>query len=543
MSSIVEDVWVGTACYWNGRMRRVLCVWFPNWPIQRLQNDEPSLRQRPLVVFAEHGSRGLRVVACSTDAMQQGVHPDLPVAEARALLSTSDRPPLKPHQRTGTVAAVAIRPPAWKRADPVSDRTALQRLAQSCQRYTPLVGLDDSDHPEALLLDIAGCAHLYGDESGLLKVLTREMAEAGWQIRTAIADTIGAAWAMAHAGISGTILPPGDPTPALAKLPIAALRVESSVIETLQRLDLRTVEQVLSLPRSTLPARFGPKLGKRFDQASGLVHEDFLPERAVEPLMATWNSDHPVRQQAGIEFVFSELLRQLLEHRTMQRAGILELACEMQTETESHSIAFRLSRPTTDQRHLRQLFQLRCEREAWTSGMLSMQLTADRVGWLAEQQSTLFEDQRDQHDRELSSLIERLNSRLGEQAVLRPVMMPEVLPEWSWREEPWLTSSPSASSIVAAPLVLHSRPWQLEHVPQPIQVLASFPEGPPQHLWFSSGDERVREWWGPERIETGWWRKTDVLRDYFRIETETGAHFWIFRERKTGTWFLHGRFD
>jgi protein ImuB len=227
----------------------------------------------------------------------------------------------------------------------------------------------------------------------------------------------------------------------------------------------------------------------------------------------------------------------------MQRTGILELTCDMQTETEPHSIAFRLSRPATDQRHLRQLFQLRCEREAWTSGMLSMQLTVDRAGWLAEQQTTLFEDERDQQDRELSSLIERLNSRLGEQAVLRHMLMPEALPEWSWREEPWLTSSTSTSTVVADPLVLHSRPWRLEHVPQPIKVLASFPEGPPQHIWFSSGDERVREWWGPERIETGWWRKTDVLRDYFRIETETGAHYWIFRERKTGAWFLHGRFD
>ncbi len=121
--------------------------------------------------------------------------------------------------------------------------------------------------------------------------------------------------------------------------------------------------------------------------------------------------------------------------------------------------------------------------------------------------------------------------------------MPEVLPEWSLKEAPWLNSSASESTAVADSLLLHSRPWRLERTPQPMEVLASFPEGPPQRVWLSSGEERIREWWGPERIETGWWQQTDVVRDYFRIETASGANYWIFRERKTGRWFLHGRFD
>lgn len=524
-------------------MRRVLCVWFPKWSIQRLQNGEPSLRQRPLVVFAEHGSRGLRVVSCSVEAVRQGVEPGLPVAEARALLRDPKPSPSKPRGRKSVGTAVAVRPPAWKRADPAADRAALHTLAQTCQCYTPMVGLEESDKPEALLLDIAGCAHLHGDEAGLLTSLTCDLIQAGWHIRTAVADTIGAAWALAHAGISGTILPPGDPTSALQTLPIAALRVDSAVIETLQRLDVRTVQQLLSLPLASLPARFGQGLVKRLDQAWGRRHEDFLPERAVEPVIAKWSTDHPVKQQAGIEFVFGELLRQILVHPMMQQTGILELACDIETESSRHPFAFRLSRPTTDPRHLRQLFQLRCEREAWTSGMLSMRLMVERAGWLTEQQTTLFEDERDQHERELSNLIERLSSRLGDQAVLRPVLMPEALPEWSWKEVPWLTSPASLSTAVADPLVLRSRPWRLEHKPLPLEVLASFPEGPPQRVWLASREERIWEWWGPERIETGWWQQAHVSRDYFRIEIESGANYWIFRERKSGKWFLHGRFD
>ncbi len=526
-------------------MRRVLCVWLPNWTIQRLQQSDPALQNRPLVVLAEHGSRGLRVTACSPEAAQCGVQVGWPVSEARAMLAQVKK--AISHQRGRApvaVRSVSRQTPAWKRADPAADRRALQDLAQVCQRYTPLVGLEEVDAPEALLLDIAGCAHLHGNERGLLAALTRELTEAGYEIRTAIADTIGAAWALTHAGTNGTLLPPGDPTAALQALPVAALRLEATVVATLTKLDLRTIGQLLTLPKSSLPARFGKDLVRRLDQAWGRVHESFSPERWAEPITAAWSGESPVQQQEVIEFVFGQLLRQLLADLAPRRAGILELACEIVTEHGQQALPLRLSRPATDEKHLRQLFQLACERQAWSAGMLSMRLQVQRAGWHDEHQTTLFEDDTAEGARELLELIERLSSRLGEEAVLRPVPQAESLPEWSWREEPWLTTS---AAITAAhpidPLVWGSRPWRMEPTPIPMQAVARFPEGPPQRILLPTGSENVARWWGPERIETGWWRKTDLRRDYYRVETEHGAHYWVFRHRETGQWFLHGRFD
>ncbi len=527
-------------------MRRVLCVWLPNWTIQRLQQSDLALRNRPLVVLAEHGSRGLRVTARSAEAARCGVQVGWPVSEARAMLAPVKTVPAHHRGRTPVaVRSVSRQTPAWKRADPAADRRALQDLAQVCQRYTPLVGLEDTDEPEALLLDIAGCAHLHGDERGLLVALTRELTEAGYQIRTAIADTIGAAWAVAHAGANGEILPPGDPTAALQALPVAALRLEATVVATLTKLDLRTIGQLRALPKTSLPARFGKDLVRRLDQAWGRVHESFTPERWAEPITAAWSGEYPVQQQEGIEFVFGQLLRQLLADLAPRRAGILELACEIVTEQGQQALPLRLSRPTTDEKHLRQLFQLRCERQAWSAGMLSMRLEVQRDGWHDEQQTTLFGEASHAGTRDLVELIDRLSSRLGEDAVVRPVPQPESLPEWSWREEPWLTTAAGKTTTapIVDPLVCHARPWRLEPTPIPLDVVACFPEGPPQRIFLPTGTATVARWWGSERIATGWWRKIDLRRDYYRVEIESGAHYWVFRRQDTGDWFLHGRFD
>ncbi|HUQ70168.1 MAG TPA: DNA polymerase Y family protein [Planctomycetaceae bacterium] len=515
-------------------MRRVLCVWFPSWPIQRLRSAKPQLRQRPLVVFADAGGRGLRVTACSAEAAQQGVQPGRPLAEARALLE-------RPTRRRSR----AILPAAWERSNPAADRQVLQQLAFHCQRYTPLVGLAECDAPESLLLDIAGCDHLYGDERGLVTAVTRDLTSQGFEIRTGLADTIGTAWAVAHAGTSGQIVPPGDPTAVLQPLPLAALRVAPDTIGTLGRLDIRTVAQLLALPRASLPSRFGRALVRRLDQALGIVPESFTPERFAEPVSAAWSADDPLTSQLALTYVFRQLLSELLVSLATHRAGILELACELRTEQQTIPLALRMSRPTTDEQHLIQLFELRCERQAWPGGIFALRLEVQRAAWIGAHQATLFAEDTQDTARDVALLVERLSSRLGEQAVLRPVYHPEPLPELSCRWEPWLTGATDRDGDAASPnpLVMQSRPWRLLPTPQPVEATSVVPDGPPLRLFFPGETCQVAQAWGPERIESGWSHQRDVQRDYYRVETERGAHLWVFRQRDTGQWFLHGIFE
>ena len=92
--------------------------------------------------------------------------------------------------------------------------------------------------------------------------------------------------------------------------------------------------------------------------------------------------------------------------------------------------------------------------------------------------------------------------------------------------------------------MLHSaRPLRLERTPLPLRVISTIPNGPPAQFFWRDQDYRVACCRGPERIETGWWREREAKRDYYRVETESGQQFWIFRCFLTRQWFLQGVFE
>src|SRR5262249_22583591 len=161
--------------------------------------------------------------------------------------------------------------------------------------YSPLVGLEQSDEPSALFFDLTGCSHLFGGEEQMAAQIARDFEHVGYFVRVAVADTIGAAWAAVRYGnrhapcadgtrsVPATITPPGRQSALLRDLPVAALRLSKDVIETLRELVIGQIGQLQGLPRSTLPARFGPSVLERLDQALGLTQELIVPVPPCEP--------------------------------------------------------------------------------------------------------------------------------------------------------------------------------------------------------------------------------------------------------------------
>ncbi|MFH1920695.1 MAG: DNA polymerase Y family protein, partial [Planctomycetota bacterium] len=163
-------------------MKRILCIRLDDWPIARIRAERPELKGKPIVLDEPHrGSR--RVAACSAEAKAFGVTAGMPSAEAAALAGS---------------AALAV-----EAHDPSGDREALEALAVSCARFSPLVGLDDSANPDSLLLDVTGLAHLFGGERSLAERVAGDLARRGLTVRAALADTTGAAWAVSHFGEEG----------------------------------------------------------------------------------------------------------------------------------------------------------------------------------------------------------------------------------------------------------------------------------------------------------------------------------------------------
>jgi protein ImuB len=475
-------------------------------------------------------------MACSRGARRLGVKPGMPLAEAEALCAGAEAQ-FEPH-------------------DPPADRAALRQLAIHCQRFTPLAAVDDADEPDALLLDVTGCGYGFGGLEGLARTVVRDASQkCSYFATAALADTVGAAWAIARHGIALSadpaarvrIVPPGEPETALRPLPVEALRLPSDVVALLHEFDIRRIEQLLAVPRAALPSRFGPALLHRLDQALGAAAETINPEPQDEPISACWSFDPPVADGRLLDAAIGQLLERLLARLHPRGLGVQRLICSLNLTTgEPVRMPVGLVRPSTAFAHLMELLRLHRERVRVKAEIAEVALFVAQAAPLEYRQDEMFEA--GSAIVPLAPLIERLISRLGESAVLRPELEPDPQPEYAWR----LAATRSASgaerdsalgSEDSVWRLNHFRPPRLARRPVAVRVMSVVPGGPPLRFEWRQQAFRVARAWGPERIETGWWRGDDVRRDYYQVETADGERYWLFRRWPDERWFLHGVFS
>jgi protein ImuB len=498
-----------------------LCVWFPKWPIQRVWSAKPELDRSELVLFATQNQRP-SIFVCGSKAERLGLHIGQPLAEARALLPKG----------------------VFLPADFAADRSALCQLALDCQRFSPLVGLEEADLPDSLFCDVTGCTHLWNGEETFLQAVRRYWRKRGYHIQLALTSTMGAAWALAH-NREMSLVPEGDEQVALSGLPVAALRLPPASWGPLVALGLYTVGDVLGLPREALASRFGVILPKRLNQALGLSPETFVCERLKEPLTVSREWEVPIDDRLALTQLCGLMLRELLSKAGRLGMGLQELEGEARTETGPVAIGISLVEPTRDERHLMQLVELQLERRTWSGGVVALSWTALRLGYAEQAQHSWFgDDSQAKSSKAFNSLIDRLSSRLEDKAVLRVEILADSQPEHAVRLVPWTNTIPAKTdTFTLHPELSRARPFRLLGIPQPIDVASVVPDGPPFRMVWQKLDCRVLRSWGPERIATGWWKAQDVERDYYRAECEDGTHVWIYRDQKNGRWFLHGFFD
>jgi protein ImuB len=229
------------------------------------------------------------------------------------------------------------------------------------------------------------------------------------------------------------------------------------------------------------------------------------------------------------------------------------------TDKEAVPLTIGLLQPSANPRQLMELIDLHLEQRTLADEVDGVELRATIVGRLGERQGELFEDRWPTDSHQLALLVNRLSSRLGGEQVLRAELRASAVPERAVRYmsvtrqrdretrrqgdkgRKRRTSSPCLH--VSLSPCLSPRPLLLHPQLQPLEVVCIAPDGPPQFIWLDQRRQRIAHHTGPERIETLWWRGRSVRRDYYRVATEEGSHFWIFRERTSAKWFLHGEFD
>jgi protein ImuB len=481
----------------------------------------------PLIVVTKRGNIDV-LAAVDAAAEQFGLRPGMALAQVRAM-----------HPDVAVVLE-----------DRIGDQKLLEDIADWCQSYTPLTAVQA---PAGIVLDITGCAHLFGGEQKLVDNIAQRLIGWGFAVRLAVASTIGAASAAARFSAT-TIVAAGAERDFLIPLPVAALRLSTEVVAALARVGLKRIGDIIDLPRAPLAARFGTTLLRQLDRALGQAAEPLTPRLPVAPYVAEQRFGEPIAREEDVLALTERLaarLKTLLEPRG-EGARCIELAL-FRTDGVVRRLVVSTSRPLREPCEIRGLF---VERLASIADAFDPGFGFDlaRLAVLVAQPSPpeQIELGHIEHTGDLDQLVDRLSARLGKDRVSRLLAQDRHLPEFAASRIPVQLDLGKDRGWAAfrqfrAAADLSPRPPRLLPKPEPIEAMAAVPDGPPLRFRWRRALHEVIAAEGPERMECAWWDEEGPARDYFRVEDRCGGRFWLFRSglyraMTSPSWFMHGLF-
>ena len=553
--------------------RRILSLWFPRLAADRALRAERGLMMAPFAVVQEVANSQL-LLSLSPEAEAAGLRPGQPLRDARAMCPT-----------------LVTRP-----ADPLAEAAFLLALRRWAGKFSPWVA---EERPASLIVDLTGCAHLFGGETALVAQAEADCADLGLAVQSGIADTAGAAWALARYGgrgggggavarsgdaidqearatrsraarkrhwerggaaphpgavvAMGCIAPAGQGRSMLAPLPIAALRLPPEVVVALARLGLTRVEDLLGLPRAALARRFGRAVVWRLDQALGQEPEPISPARPPHHFAARITFPDPIGLAEDIAAGISRLVPQLCLRLAAAGRGARRLRLEVWRSDHSvQAFDLGLARPTAEPDRMRPLLLLKVAEIAPRFGIDLLRLEAHQTEPVHAQSHKGHLEAADDGAARLAGsgglddLLGKIGARVGMEAITRLHPVASHIPEKTAQVLAAAWSDP-ATDWPAPP---GTRPVLL-HRPEPVTVPVTAPDEPGvplQFRWrrrdlvtaFATGPERIApEWW----LDEPDWRTG--LRDYWRVETTGGDRLWLYYAHggaMSGGWFCHGSF-
>lgn len=469
----------------------------------------------------------MRLAAVSRAALSLGLSPGMSLADARA--------------RAPELNAVPH--------DAGADAALLAQAVQAFGRFSPMVARDP---PDGLMLDVTGCAHLFGGEPGLVTAARALADQAGLDARLALARTPQTARALARFGAGG-VVPEGRDREAVRPLPIVALELNPADALALRRAGLKTLGDLDDRPRAPLAARFGAGFPHRLDLILGLADARITPVRPAPPIVADRILAEPLLDTEPVQAVIADLLEEMQQALEARGLGArLFILTVYRVDGARRRIGLGVRSPLRDAAGLLRLFR---ERLAALPAPLDpgfgfdqLRIEARALRPLAAEQPDLDAPARPLAD--LDVLIDRLTARLGPEAVAAARPLGSHLPE---RAEAWVSAANSGDRpaeidwLEPEPGAPPTRPLHLFDPPQPVEALALAPDSPPAMFHWRRVRHRIVRAEGPERIESEWWRRRERVRDYYRVEDDQGRRFWLFRAGHFGgdpppRWYLHGLF-
>ncbi|MEJ6393540.1 DNA polymerase Y family protein [Gymnodinialimonas sp. 2305UL16-5] len=490
----------------DGIQRRVVSLWFPRLATDRVLRQHPN--DAPFVLTLQQKNAN-RIYCLNAEATRRGLERGMPYSDARAFCPNLQSRP----------------------AEPQKDRHFLRILRRWATRYCPWVGLEGDN---GLVLDVTGSTHLFGGEDALIADLHHRLERSGISVQIGLADTRGAAWALAHYG-QGIIAPSGDTLNTIAELPVAALRLDDETSVGLQRLGLRRISDLASAARAPLTRRFGPNLLLRLDQALGTHPEDITPLAEPPHYGVRLTLPEPIGLTSDVMAGTDRLLRQLCDKLKAQEMGARILCLTLdRVDHGNQKVELRLARPLRDPNRILPLFESGVGAVDAGFGIERLRLEATQVEPLqVEQIGHVSAAQKGA----LDDLITRLGTRIGLENIHRLLPADSHIPERSFITAPAAYSDPESGWKVTQPRPICLFP------PEPIAGTGSNP--PDRFRWRRMSLTTGRAT-GPERISPEWWLEDENwrsgVRDYWRIETRQGRRLWMFYTPQQPGWFVQGEF-
>lgn len=495
-------------------MPRYMSISFPHLLTDYVVRRHPELRDKPFVMASRQ--RGRMVIdAVSAAATKKGIATGMVLADCKAIY-----PDLQ-----------------MLETEPGRAEKLLQALAEWCIRFTPMAGID---LPDGIILDISGCAHLWGGEANYLAHIQAKLFAHGYTTKLAIADTISAAWAMARFG-TASIIKCGKQREAIRTLPPVALQLEDTVLAKLKKLGMRTIGSFMDIPPSALRRRFGAHLPKRLAQALGTELEWITPVQPVEPYQERLTSMEPIASAAGISVALQQLLKTLCMRLEAEGLGLRNASLKCyRTDGGVQQIEIGTGHPSRNVVHLFKLFEHKIATLQPDLGFELFVLEASKIEPVTDEQGAIWHAA-SQNNRKVAELLDRVAAKIGSDAVSRYLpaehhwperAIKKAIPLWEKQTTDWRTDLP--------------RPVHLLPFPEIISVTAVLPDYPPMLFRHKGIRHTVIKADGPERIEQEWWLSDGLYRDYYVVEDENGARYWLFRsgpyDGDQPQWFLHGYF-
>ncbi|WP_241213647.1 DNA polymerase Y family protein [Sphingomonas sp. ABOLE] len=477
--------------------------------------------EAPLALVGKVGRREEVVAAC-LGAQALGIRPGMAATHARALVSDLD----------------------FRPAEPEADAALLDRLALlAVRRWSPTAAVTPND---GLWIDLTGCEHLHGGEDRFCRRLRQFCRRAGFTARVAVADTPGAAHALARYGREGLIrVEPGKTAEALAPLPIASLRLSATAQAAARKFGFERIADLLPVARGPLARRLGLPAIERLDQALGAVAEPITPREDAEVPFVERRLLEPIGSAEAIEQVIGDLLGDLAQVLQERGLGARSLRLTgLRVDGGEQVVAIGTSRPTRDVSHLLRLLKLRIDRidpgmgleQFWLLAPHTEPLDAVDLGAVLAGNTMV---------RDPSRLVDVIAGRIGPSAVFRIAPVESHVPERAVAQVD-ANEQPGEWPAWQRPIRLFARPEPL------FNVLALLPDQPPRRFEWRGKRYTIVGGDGPERVHGEWWRRdaeTWAVRDYYRVEDEEGGRYWVFRrgdgfQDNTGdlSWWIHGVF-